>query len=352
MELTIRLLLYRRVCRNDTTQRYWTIHETKAEFITRLSSDAGWDEELGDLSESPELPHTCGFSMPSGKAMLHAEIASNKLWNKVRQTPQCRVPQKGFSTIISQQIIGISVHWAHLRRPTVAGLLRQIVSRGFWRTRGALSTRILRFPARSTPLQQDGSKAAMGSSWSDRQEGGGASHGQQGRGSWCIYLDYSGRSWPLAHIAYKHERIIERCHLWLTKMSFWRQFIKAMRQQDGSVLPNAHLIGMFKRLCKLLFMKVSFIHSLLCAKQKLCVAQDTLHAHIEMKDLKRTKTWNTRFNLEIFILHDCWHSFFCFGEHPPNTGQRNQRSGACVIVFFNKPNFLLFLHPYFFNLPV
>ncbi|EKX38233.1 ERCC5/XPG/Rad2 nucleotide excision repair [Guillardia theta CCMP2712] len=34
------------------------------------------------------------------------------------------------------------------------------------------------------------------------------------------------------------------------------QFIKAMRQSDGSMQQNAHLLGMFRRICKLLFMKV------------------------------------------------------------------------------------------------
>jgi DNA excision repair protein ERCC-5 len=34
------------------------------------------------------------------------------------------------------------------------------------------------------------------------------------------------------------------------------QFIKAMRQADGSATPNAHLLGFFRRLCKLLYMRV------------------------------------------------------------------------------------------------
>ena len=40
-------------------------------------------------------------------------------------------------------------------------------------------------------------------------------------------------------------------------MSIWlTQFIKAMRDDDGRLLKNAHLIGTFRRLCKLLFHKI------------------------------------------------------------------------------------------------
>lgn len=43
----------------------------------------------------------------------------------------------------------------------------------------------------------------------------------------------------------------------MTMLIVVSQFIKAMRQSDGSVMANAHLLGMFRRLCKLIFMKVS-----------------------------------------------------------------------------------------------
>jgi hypothetical protein len=40
-------------------------------------------------------------------------------------------------------------------------------------------------------------------------------------------------------------------------VSIWlNQFIKAMRDASGNVLPNAHLLGMFRRICKLLFYRV------------------------------------------------------------------------------------------------
>ena len=35
-----------------------------------------------------------------------------------------------------------------------------------------------------------------------------------------------------------------------------KQFIKAMRNPDGTVQHNAHLMGFFRRLCKLLYMKI------------------------------------------------------------------------------------------------
>merc|ERR1711862_1057507 len=39
--------------------------------------------------------------------------------------------------------------------------------------------------------------------------------------------------------------------------SIWLyQFIKAMRTESGEMLPKAHLIGMFRRICKLLFWRV------------------------------------------------------------------------------------------------
>jgi hypothetical protein len=39
--------------------------------------------------------------------------------------------------------------------------------------------------------------------------------------------------------------------------SIWLiQFVKAMRRDDGEMQQNAHLLGMFRRLCKLLFLKV------------------------------------------------------------------------------------------------
>jgi hypothetical protein len=42
-----------------------------------------------------------------------------------------------------------------------------------------------------------------------------------------------------------------------TDTSIWLyQFIKAMRTESGEMLPNAHLIGMFRRIAKLLFWRV------------------------------------------------------------------------------------------------
>jgi hypothetical protein len=39
--------------------------------------------------------------------------------------------------------------------------------------------------------------------------------------------------------------------------SIWLyQFIKAMRNENGEMLPNAHLVGMFRRVLKLLFWRV------------------------------------------------------------------------------------------------
>jgi DNA excision repair protein ERCC-5 len=40
-------------------------------------------------------------------------------------------------------------------------------------------------------------------------------------------------------------------------MSIWlTQFIKAMRNEDGSMMKNAHLIGSIRRILKLLFQKI------------------------------------------------------------------------------------------------
>ena len=40
-------------------------------------------------------------------------------------------------------------------------------------------------------------------------------------------------------------------------VSIWLvQFIKAMRDDEGRPLPNAHLLGTFRRLCKLLFHRI------------------------------------------------------------------------------------------------
>jgi len=42
-----------------------------------------------------------------------------------------------------------------------------------------------------------------------------------------------------------------------TDASIWlNQFLKAMRDSEGNMLRNAHLLGFFKRICKLLFYKI------------------------------------------------------------------------------------------------
>ena len=39
--------------------------------------------------------------------------------------------------------------------------------------------------------------------------------------------------------------------------SIWvHQFVKAMRDERGDPLPNAHLVGFFRRACRLLFHRV------------------------------------------------------------------------------------------------
>ncbi len=48
----------------------------------------------------------------------------------------------------------------------------------------------------------------------------------------------------------RHKRMAVDASIWLT------QFVRAMRESEGAMLPNAHLIGIFRRCCKLLFLGV------------------------------------------------------------------------------------------------
>ena len=40
-------------------------------------------------------------------------------------------------------------------------------------------------------------------------------------------------------------------------VSIWVvQFVKAMRDNEGTMLQNAHILGMFRRICRLLFHRI------------------------------------------------------------------------------------------------
>ena len=47
------------------------------------------------------------------------------------------------------------------------------------------------------------------------------------------------------------KRVAVDASIWLV------QFIKAMRDERGDMLPNAHLIGFFRRICRLLYHRIS-----------------------------------------------------------------------------------------------
>lgn len=57
-----------------------------------------------------------------------------------------------------------------------------------------------------------------------------------------------GERVPNAHV--RNKRMAVDASIWLT------QFVRAMRETEGARIPNAHLIGIFRRCCKLLFLKV------------------------------------------------------------------------------------------------
>jgi len=55
----------------------------------------------------------------------------------------------------------------------------------------------------------------------------------------------AGRKVPLDSL--NDKRIAVDTSIWLTS------FLQAMRDGDGNIVRNAHLLGMFNRICKLLF---------------------------------------------------------------------------------------------------
>ncbi|KNC46752.1 uncharacterized protein AMSG_03181 [Thecamonas trahens ATCC 50062] len=61
-------------------------------------------------------------------------------------------------------------------------------------------------------------------------------------------VEPTGRRVPLE--ALSNQRLAIDTSIWLA------QFMSAMRDADGEPLPNAHLLGMFRRICKLLFVRI------------------------------------------------------------------------------------------------
>eukprot|EP00466_Bigelowiella_natans_P016755 jgi/Bigna1/27145/gw1.44.117.1 len=57
-----------------------------------------------------------------------------------------------------------------------------------------------------------------------------------------------GRRIPPSHLCDK--KLAVDVSIWLT------QFVKAMRDNEGNMLKNAHLLGVFRRICKLLFYRI------------------------------------------------------------------------------------------------
>ena len=66
-----------------------------------------------------------------------------------------------------------------------------------------------------------------------------------------LLLEPTGRRVPIEALAGK--RVAVDASVWLF------QFIKAMRDDRGDMLPNAHLIGFYRRICRLLY-NLSLIH--------------------------------------------------------------------------------------------
>ena len=46
------------------------------------------------------------------------------------------------------------------------------------------------------------------------------------------------------------------CALFIDASIWLNQFLKAMRDGEGNLLRNAHLLGFFRRICKLLFFRI------------------------------------------------------------------------------------------------
>ncbi|GAB5368237.1 hypothetical protein AAMO2058_001301900 [Amorphochlora amoebiformis] len=67
------------------------------------------------------------------------------------------------------------------------------------------------------------------------------------QGLWKL-LRAAGRELPLDHLAGK--TVAVDVSIWLT------QFVKAMRDGEGNMLKNAHLLGIFRRICKLLYYRI------------------------------------------------------------------------------------------------
>ena len=66
-------------------------------------------------------------------------------------------------------------------------------------------------------------------------------------GLWQL-LTPAGRRIPISTLSDKVLAI--DASIWLV------QFVKAMRDQDGKMIANAHILGTFRRLCRLLFHRV------------------------------------------------------------------------------------------------
>ena len=65
---------------------------------------------------------------------------------------------------------------------------------------------------------------------------------------WSL-LEPTGRRVPIEAIGGK--RVAVDASIWLV------QFIKAMRDERGDMLPNAHIMGFFRRICRLLYHRIS-----------------------------------------------------------------------------------------------
>ena len=65
---------------------------------------------------------------------------------------------------------------------------------------------------------------------------------------WSL-LEPAGRRVPIEAIGGK--RVAVDASIWLV------QFIKAMRDERGDMLPNAHIMGFFRRICRLLYHRIS-----------------------------------------------------------------------------------------------
>ena len=66
-------------------------------------------------------------------------------------------------------------------------------------------------------------------------------------GLWQL-LSPSGRRVSIETL--RGQRLAVDISIWLT------QFLKAMRDDHGNMMPHAHLLGVFRRICKLLFYRI------------------------------------------------------------------------------------------------